>query len=79
MSGASLTREGSLGNYGCVVDRGEAIGRLPNNYADALSLFEAGMPAEAIATRLDVPIEAVGPMIRLAQAKLDRLLRENSA
>jgi len=56
------------------MDRGTAIDRLPETYAIALRLCEQGCDNEAIAARLSLPPEAVGPLLRLAAAKLETIL-----
>jgi hypothetical protein len=48
------------------------IRRLPAPYAEALRLHEMGRD-DAIAGRLGIEPEAVGPLIELAEAKLARL------
>jgi DNA-directed RNA polymerase specialized sigma24 family protein len=59
------------------VDRGTAIDRLPEAYANALRLRDQGHDNEAIAARLNISPEAVGPLLRLASAKLQTILAEN--
>jgi len=56
------------------MDRSTAIGRLPAAYANALRLYDQGHDNEAIADRLNLPPEAVGPLLRLATAKLQTIL-----
>lgn len=46
--------------------------RLPEPYAEALRLHDMGQDG-AIAERLGIEPEAVGPLIELAEAKLARL------
>lgn len=43
---------------------------LPEAYATALRLRDAGCTDEMIADRLDIEPEAVGPLLRIATAKL---------
>jgi len=43
---------------------------LPEAYATALRLREAGCSDEMIADRLDIEPEAVAPLLRIAVAKL---------
>jgi DNA-directed RNA polymerase specialized sigma24 family protein len=43
-------------------------------YAEALRLRDQGVDHNAIAARLDLPVEAVPNLLELAQAKLDTLL-----
>lgn len=73
MSGGSL-RFSALA-HGCFsgMDRRHAVAMLPEAYAEALRLDEAGC-ADLIPGRLGVSREAVGPLLRLARAKLDTLL-----
>lgn len=54
------------------MDRSRAIGLLPEAYAEALQLDENGL-AHLIPERLGIPTEAVGPLLRLARAKLAAL------
>jgi DNA-directed RNA polymerase specialized sigma24 family protein len=56
------------------MDRSTAIGLLPEAYANALRLHDQGHNHEAIAGCLGVPLEAVGPLLRLAAAKLHAIL-----
>lgn len=58
------------------MDTAEAIAALPAVYAQALRLRAAGMDHAAIAGRLEVPEDAVANLLRLAEAKLARLLAE---
>jgi DNA-directed RNA polymerase specialized sigma24 family protein len=55
------------------VRRDEALQRLPEAYAVALRLHAEGRD-DAIAERLGIGRESVGPLLRLAEAKLARLL-----
>jgi DNA-directed RNA polymerase specialized sigma24 family protein len=48
----------------------EALQTLPPAYADALRLHARGLDHAAIAAELAVPREAVGPLIKVATAKL---------
>ncbi|MDF3311613.1 MULTISPECIES: sigma factor-like helix-turn-helix DNA-binding protein [Rhodococcus] len=52
------------------VHRESAIERLPDAYAVALRMRDAGLSYAAIAERVGVEPEAVGPMLRVAKAKL---------
>ena len=56
------------------MDRATALSRLPEAYAEALRLRDAGHDSEVIATRLAIPVEAIAPLLRLAEAKLTHLL-----
>lgn len=58
--------------------RTEALRGLPEAYALGLRLRDAGTPDDEIADRLGVEPEALGPLLAVAQRKLDALLgREN--
>jgi DNA-directed RNA polymerase specialized sigma24 family protein len=61
------------------MDRGTAIDRLPEAYANALRLYDQGHDNEAIAARLNLPPEAVGPLLHLATAKLQTILTANES
>jgi DNA-directed RNA polymerase specialized sigma24 family protein len=50
----------------------DALDDLPETYATALRLREAGCSDEMIADRLDIVPEAVAPLLRIALAKLTR-------
>lgn len=54
----------------------EAMAALPVVYADALRLREEGVSPADIARTLEVPGDAVANLLRLADAKLARLLGE---
>jgi DNA-directed RNA polymerase specialized sigma24 family protein len=56
------------------VDRTAALKLLPEAYAEALRLRDAGCPPAEIARRLEIPPEAVASALELAQAKLTRLI-----
>ncbi len=58
------------------MDHTTALDRLPGLYGRALLLWERGGDAEGIAAELGVEPESVGPMLRLATAKLADLLGE---
>lgn len=55
------------------MESSEAIELLPEAYAEALRLRQAGLE-DSIPERLGIPPEAVDPLLRLAQAKLTALL-----
>lgn len=55
------------------MERPEAIDLLPETYAEALRLHDAGH-IDLIPERLGIAAEAVGPLLRLAEAKLAALL-----
>jgi DNA-directed RNA polymerase specialized sigma24 family protein len=59
------------------VDRTAALDELPESYAVALRLSDAGHDSTVVATALGIELESVEPMLRLANAKLERLLQEN--
>jgi DNA-directed RNA polymerase specialized sigma24 family protein len=59
-----------------VVDRAVALDSLPEAYAAALRLRDAGSDAAEIARCLRIAPEAVPSALELAQAKLARLLAE---
>jgi hypothetical protein len=59
------------------MDRDAAIRELPTAYAVALRLRDGGHDVEAIAARLDIACEAVAPLLRMADAKLDNILAAN--
>lgn len=56
------------------MDRAEALARLPELYALALNLRDSGLDYEAIADRLGIAPESVGPCLEVAQAKLATLI-----
>lgn len=59
------------------MDRAVAITLLPEAYAEAIRLHEAGLD-DLIPDRLEIPPESVDPLLRLAEAKLARLLRSKA-
>lgn len=58
------------------MDRATALNRLPETYANALRLRDAGLSDEAIATRFGIPHEAIAALLRLAEAKLAHLMSD---
>lgn len=52
------------------VRRREALERLPLPYSTALRLRDEGLSDELIAKCVGIELEAVGTMLRLAEAKL---------
>jgi DNA-directed RNA polymerase specialized sigma24 family protein len=56
------------------MDRSTAIDQLPEAYAAALRLQDEGHDAKVIAARLDLAPAAVGPLLRVAAAKLRSIL-----
>ncbi len=55
------------------MDRAEQLRRLPLALAVALRLREAGADQALIASALAIEPDAVGPLLELAQAKVDRI------
>jgi DNA-directed RNA polymerase specialized sigma24 family protein len=60
------------------VERDAAIELLPGPYQQILAWRGEGIGDAEIATRLGVDDDAMGPLIRLAEAKLDRLMANGS-
>jgi DNA-directed RNA polymerase specialized sigma24 family protein len=56
------------------MDRAAAIAQLPEAYATAIRLRDEELNDQAIAAQLDIEVEAVEPLLRLAAAKLDAIL-----
>jgi DNA-directed RNA polymerase specialized sigma24 family protein len=56
------------------MDRETALATLTPAYAEALRLRDQGADDRVIATRLQLPVEAVGNLLALARAKLETLL-----
>jgi hypothetical protein len=52
------------------MDVEEAFGRLPETHATALRLRARGFDEDAIAAALALEPQAVGPLLRIAEAKL---------
>lgn len=52
------------------MDRTEALGLLPRAHALALRLRELGADDDLIADCLDIPAQAVAPLLDVASAKL---------
>jgi DNA-directed RNA polymerase specialized sigma24 family protein len=59
------------------MDRKAALQQLPPAHAEALRLHDAGRD-ELIPERLGIPPEAVGALLRVAQAKLASLLEKKA-
>lgn len=55
-------------------DRSAALRLLPELYARALQLKDEGLDEAAMSERLNIPLEAVGPCIRVAKLMLARIL-----
>jgi hypothetical protein len=47
---------------------------VPEAYANALLLRGRGLSPQAVAEKLDIPAEAIGSFLRVADAKLDHLV-----
>ena len=58
------------------VDRATALSKLPQAYEDALRLRDQGLGETALAAALGMEPEAVANLVRLAEAKLSRLLQQ---
>ena len=61
------------------MDRSAALRQLPEAYAEALCLRESGADNEAVAAFLEIPLEAVGPLFRIAEVKLAEILATEQA
>lgn len=57
------------------MDRASALRRLPTAYSNALVWRDAGVADVDIARRLEIPVEAVPSLLRIAEHKLIQLLR----
>jgi len=55
------------------MDEESTLARLPEGYAEALRLRRQGLDDAAIAERLRLEPQAVGPLLQLAEAKLAAL------
>ncbi|MGH3829182.1 MAG: hypothetical protein ACRDRS_01810 [Pseudonocardiaceae bacterium] len=56
------------------MDFESGLDELPKAHATALRLHRAGTNAAGIAAELGIEVEAVAPLLRVAEAKLARLL-----
>lgn len=56
------------------MNRTDAVKLLPETYARALTLRDKGCDNDTIAAALGIVPEAIGPLLRLADAKLQQLL-----
>ena len=56
------------------MDLTSALDELPEVHAAVLRLHRAGIAAAGIAAELGIEVDAVGPLLRVAEAKLARLL-----
>ncbi|HEY1369798.1 MAG TPA: sigma factor-like helix-turn-helix DNA-binding protein [Gaiellaceae bacterium] len=61
------------------MDEALALARLPEVYAAALRLRDAGADEQEIARELGMEPEAVEPLLRVAVAKLDALMEQEDA
>ncbi len=59
------------------VDRADALELLPDVYAEALRLHDAGCGHAEIAERLEIAPEGVATSLELAEAKLARLMAQS--
>ena len=59
------------------MDRATALSRLPEAYAQALRLRDAGLSDAAIAHQLGVPAEGIAMLMRLGEAKLAHLMADD--
>ncbi|HSS09641.1 MAG TPA: hypothetical protein VLL25_07145 [Acidimicrobiales bacterium] len=55
------------------MDSDAALSRLPRTYALALRLRQVGADQQLIADCLDIELQAVGPLLSVADAKLSAL------
>ena len=60
----------------CSVNRLTALAKLPDVYATALRLRDDGADDARVAAALGVDVSAVANVMRLAEAKLNRLLHD---
>jgi DNA-directed RNA polymerase specialized sigma24 family protein len=58
------------------VERERALRRLPETHEEALRLRDRGCGDEEIAESLQIPVEAVAPLLQIAETKLARLIGE---
>ncbi|MGH3784038.1 MAG: hypothetical protein ACRDRO_26335 [Pseudonocardiaceae bacterium] len=56
------------------MDLASALEELPEVHASVLRLHHAGTDAAGIAAELGIEVEAAAPLLRVAEAKLARLL-----
>ena len=61
------------------MDRQNAMDRLPEAHARALRMRDSGLSHQEIAHSLQAPIEAIGTILAIAEAKLSALLKEPAA
>lgn len=60
------------------MDRSHALGELPTTHAVALRLRDNGFDDQVIAAVLDVEVVQVPALLRIAEAKLSRLMAAGS-
>jgi DNA-directed RNA polymerase specialized sigma24 family protein len=60
------------------MNRTAAIAELPDAYATALRARDEGLSNSAIAARVNIDIEAVEPLLRIAVAKLGAILADHA-
>ena len=58
------------------MDRRTALGKLPPFYAEVIRLRDEGLDDAAVAAALEVDVSAVANVIKLAEAKLSRLMEQ---
>lgn len=56
------------------MERAEALQLLPPQYGAALRLADAGASEQAIAEALEIEPATIGPLLKIAEAKLQRIL-----
>lgn len=56
------------------MDRHEALRELPSAYAVALRMREHGADDHTISVALEVPVEAVGRLVAIAESKLQAII-----
>jgi len=66
-------RRNGPGRIVAVMERTSALRLLPEVHARALALEAQGLDASRLAARLDVEVSSVGPLLRVARAKLAAL------
>ena len=60
------------------MDRAAAIDELPDAYATALRARDEDLSNAEIAARVNIDIEAVEPLLRIAAAKLGAILADHA-
>jgi len=71
-----MTHDGSLASKDA---RTAALRRLPRVYSLAIRLQAAGLSEDLISECLSVEQEALGPLLELAEAKIQSILRTEGA